>query len=56
MLKALARKLPRALLFALLYLRNLPQFDGDHVRAAVATRMDVDLLKRRRAGVRKARP
>ncbi|SFF15114.1 hypothetical protein [Paracidovorax wautersii] len=44
-----------SLVFALLYLRNLPSFGGDRVYTRAATRMDVDLLRYRRAQARKAR-
>lgn len=45
------------LLFVLLYLRNLPEFDGNHVRTSAATRMDVDLIRyRRRSRVGRGRP
>lgn len=37
----------RAILFALTYLRNLPEFDGHHVRTLAATRMDMDLRRAR---------
>ena len=44
------------ILFMLLYLRNLPAFDGNHVRTAAAARMDVDLLRYRRARIRSRQP
>lgn len=44
------------ILFVLLYLRNLPAFDGDHVRTTAATRMDVDLVRYRRARARSRQP
>lgn len=38
----------QALIFALLYLRNLPTFDGNHARTLAATRMDMKLRQLRR--------
>ncbi len=43
------------LVYAALYLRNLPSFGGDSVYTRAATRMDVDLLRYRRAQARTAR-
>ncbi|GKS96922.1 hypothetical protein [Acidovorax sp. SUPP2825] len=44
------------ILFVLLYLRNLPGFDGHHIRTCAASRMDLDLIKRRRKPAPRARP
>ena len=38
----------RALIFVLLYLRNLPTFDGNHVRTLAATRMNMKLRELRK--------
>ncbi len=38
----------QALIFALLYLRNLPTFDGNHTRTKAATHMDMALRERRK--------
>ena len=38
----------QALIFVLLYLRNLPTFDGNHVRTLAATRMDMKLRELRK--------
>ena len=38
----------QALIFALVYLRNLPTFDGNHVRTLAATRMDMKLRELRK--------
>lgn len=43
------------LVYAALYLRNLPSLGGDSVYTRAATRMDVELLRYRRAETRKAR-
>jgi hypothetical protein len=56
MLQAIARKLPRPALFALLYLRNVIDFDFNHVRTAAATHMDVELIKHRRGPTCRGRP
>ena len=44
----------QALIFVLLYLRNLPTFYGNHVRTRAATRMDMKLREIRKR--RKERP
>ena len=38
----------QALIFALVYLRNLPAFDGNHIRTLAATRMDMKLRELRK--------
>ena len=38
----------QALIFVQLYLRNLPTFDGNHVRTLAATRMDMKLRELRK--------
>lgn len=40
--------MPGFIVFAALYLRNYVQMDGIHVRALVATRMDMDLRRYRK--------
>ena len=37
----------RFILYVLTYLRNMPDFDGNHVRTKAATHMDMDLRERR---------
>lgn len=51
----MASRIVWGLIYALLYLRNLPSFGGDRLYTRVATRMDVELLRYRRAETRKAR-
>ena len=40
--------MPAFIVFAALYLRNLIEMDGIHVRALVATRMDMDQRRYRK--------
>lgn len=47
--------MPGFIVFAALYLRNLIEMDGIHVRALVATRMDMDLRRYRKTHPLKGR-
>lgn len=38
----------RAIVYLITYLRNLIDFDGNHVRTKAATHMDMELRERRR--------
>lgn len=40
--------MPGFIVFAALYVRNLIEMDGIHVRALAATRMDMDLRRYRK--------